>query len=201
VATSRDAWRAFVEDPRLLPILDNGARSLARAWTNDRKYPHSYPINTSHVFAQLEQQIRLRSVPNTARGIRLPPPQIPRALAELVTEKTIKAVYENQNVGSYKEALKQAAAAIEESASAWRKILRAIDAAYAIDRFGHEVAPAPRLHFLHRRLLRLAESEMLGGGYWRQNALQNFFNHMCPCGKAHKSDALRKLGQRLARLK
>jgi hypothetical protein len=129
----------------------------------------------------------------------LPPHRIPRALAELVTEKTIKAVYENQNVGSYEEALKKAAAATKESASVWRKILRAIDDAYPIDRLGHEVAPVPRLHFLHRRLLRLAESEMLGGRGWRQNALQDFFNHMCPCGKAHKSDALRKLSGRLTR--
>ena len=119
----------------------------------------------------------------------------------MVNEKTIKAVYENQNVGSYEEALKLTAAATKESASIWRKILRAIDDAYAIDRFGSEMAPVPRLHFLHRHLLRLAESEILGGGGWRQHALQNFFDHMCPCGKAHKQNTLGRLSKRVAQLK
>jgi hypothetical protein len=201
VPTNRDAWRGSVEDPQLLPILDAGAKTLVWAWSIDSKSPRSYPINTAHAFAQLEQQLRLRSVPNRGSDMPLPPSKIPGTVAELVNEKTIKAVYENQNAGSYEEALKQAAAATQESASAWRKILHAIDDAYAIDSFGHEAAPVPRLHFLHRHLLLLAESEILGGGGWRQNALQNFFDHMCPCGKTHKSDALRKLSKRLARLK
>lgn len=201
MTTNRDAWRGSVDDPRLLPILDAGATTLAWAWSIDSKNPQAYPINTSHAFAQLEQQLLDRSVPNTSIDLPRPSFQSPRTLTELVSEKTIKAVYENQNVSSYEAALKQAAAATQESASAWRKILRAIDRAYAIDCFGYEVAPGPRLHFLHRHLLRLAELDILFGGGWRQTPLRDFFNHMCPCGKAHKSDALRKLSKRLARLK
>jgi len=67
--------------------------------------------------------------------------------------------------------------------------------AYVIIYYGLDSAPRPRVHFLHRELLDIVESEHL-----RDLSLEGiveFLDDICPCGKKHKPDAVRKLRKRL----
>ncbi|SRR5713101_846731 len=195
VSKNQHRWKGLLS-PRIQSVFEEGAKGLEWAWKQDKKHPDSYPINTWYLFAQIEEQ--LQNHPKIRKSIKLPPPSPPpQSLTELVDEKIIGVVYEDQNDGSYKDALKQAARAHGAGTSAWRKILRAIDGAYAIDYYGVEFAPKPRVHFLHRNLLTLADSEHLRG--LTLEGILDFFEDMCPCGKTHKSDAVRKLMERRAK--
>ena len=128
------------------------------------------------------------------RGFQTPPPE---TFSELVDDKVIAAVYEDQNDGSYKDALRKAAKPFGEGSKAWRKIMRAMDAAYAVNYFGLEFAPKPRVHFLHRNLLTLVDSPHLRDLTLR--GVVEFIDDLCPCGKRHNLDAIRKLKRRAAR--
>jgi len=189
-------WKDWVDDDRVRDVLGEGAKRLKRAWTLDKKDPGSYPMNTAMIFAEIEEALKGRTGLRT-RSKAPPPPPPSESLAELVDEKVIAAVYEDQNEGSYKNALKQASEGFGKGAKVWRKISRAVDAAYLIQHLGIEFAPKPRVHFLHRNLLSLAESRHLGG--FTLEGVVEFLNDMCPCGKKHNEDAIRKLRKRWAR--
>ena len=127
---------------------------------------------------------------------KVPPlPRTPQRLSDLIQESTIKAAYEDHNETSYEDALKRAAAGLDEGYLAWRKIMRALDVAYTIRQDGLDFAPMPRVQFLHRRLLEIVYSEHLTGMV--QEGIVEFFNDVCPCGGDHKEDALRKLAKRM----
>ena len=64
-----------------------------------------------------------------------------------------EAAYEDQNEGSYEDALIEARGGFGAGYRAMRKITRALDLAYLIIYQGIEQAPKPRVHFLHRSLL------------------------------------------------
>jgi len=164
-------------------------------WKWDLSSPKSYPLNTSYFFATLEEE--LEGKPEKAGPVRLPPPSPPpKSFADLLDDHVIKAMYEEQNDGSYKDALYRAAKDYKQGTRMWRKLLRAADTAYAITYYSLELAPRPRVHFLHRELLSLAakylpDSTLAG--------LVEFFEDMCPCGKTHTVDAIRKLKKRCAK--
>jgi hypothetical protein len=189
-------WKNNLDD-RLLAVFEEAAERVKWAWDIDRKSPKSYPVNTEYAFSEIQQQLRKadsasRVSAQRRTAIKLPPP--PRKFSELVEEKDIKAIYEDQNVGSYQEALREAGS--YRNFRAWKKILRAVDAAYLVP-LGTELAPKPRVHFLHRELLRIADSEPLAG--LTVPGLVGFLDDLCPCGKKHKLDAVRKLQGRFAK--
>lgn len=189
-------WRKWIEDARIRDVLEEAAIHLKLAWDEDQKDPTSYPINTSYLFGQIDEH--LEGEPKVRSGVKLPPPAPPpEKFSELVDDRTVVAVYEDQNDGSYKDALRHAAKGFGEGAKAWRKILRAVDIAYAIDYCGVEFAPKPRVHFLHRNLLALTESKHLSG--LTLEGVVEFFDDICPCGQKHTADAIRKLQKRRAR--
>jgi hypothetical protein len=178
-------------DERLTAVFEDTAGYLKWAWQEDCKHPKSYPVNTAYAFVEIDREI---ADPNRKpKRVKLPRPRIPKTLLELVDERAIKVIYEDQNTGSYEEAIKEAYGF--SGSRAWRKIWRAIDAAYFV-RFGDEHAPKPRVHFLHRRLLELANSEPLTG--LTLVGLLGFLDDLCPCGEKHKPDAIRKLHDRFA---
>src|SRR5262249_18729108 len=107
---------------------------------------------------------------------------------------TIRAVYEQQNDGTYQEALKLAAFVDGKASSAWRKILHAVDAAYLIDRYGDQAAPKPRVQFLHRELLKIAALADLND--LSHQGIVEFLDDLCPCGERHTAEAIRKLRKR-----
>lgn len=197
VRKNQHRWKSWIEDDLARCVLEQAAETLKWAWGIDKNYPKSYPVNTSHVFEQIAEQ--LRHEPGEHKPFKLPPPPPPpQSLFDLVDDKMISAVYEDQNDGSYKDALRRAADF--GGGASWRKILRAVDAAYAIGHYGDEAAPKPRVHFLHRNLLALLESPIVGEKLQdlRLEGIQDFFDDLCPCGTEHTAEAIRKLRKRRA---
>ena len=162
--------------------------------------PKSYPVNTDYAFCEIKRQITDSFRSKSAivkRIVKLPPPPPPpRCLSELVDERTIMTLYEEQNDGSYRDALRQAASGNKKSYLVWRKIWRAVDAAYQVGCYGIELAPLPRVHFLHRNILEIAN--LAGLGIMTHEGMAEFFADTCPCGKEHKCEAIRKLRRRWA---
>jgi hypothetical protein len=193
VSENQHRWKGWIEDDRVRGIFEGVAKGLERAWMLDRKNPTSFPTNTWWLFVQVEEE--LKNEPTKAAGIKVRPPRIPEKLSELIAEPTIKGAYEDHNEGSYEDALKLAAMGYDEGYAAWRKITRALDVAYLTIHYGVDAAPMPRVHFLHRKLFEFAESEHLKG--LNLEGLVEFFDDICPCGKTHKTDALRKLKARI----
>lgn len=181
-------------------MLMDGGEQLAWAWELDMEHPNSYPLNTYHAFHEIKKRIAERrpqnraEMPNTTlqRGIRRTPP--PESFSQLVGEGTIRAVYEEQNGGSYIDALKRARSGGKSATQAFRKILNAVEAAYYIEHGGDDSAPKPRVNFLHRNLLEIADLLLLSE--LTHEGLVEFLDDLCPCGKRHKPDAIRKLRQR-----
>ena len=181
-------------------LLEEGKETLAWAWEIDQKYPKSYPGNTGNVFHDIK--IRLRDVlkpeskrPPSERKRLMPiaPPPPPKSFSELIYDTTIKVVYEDQNADTYRNALQRAA---RGDRSTFRKILNAIYKAYVIDQIGAEAAPPPKIHFLHKNLLEIVK--LSGLDDLTDQGILEFLEDLCPCGKAHQQDAIRKLRKRWA---
>jgi hypothetical protein len=193
-------WKLSVSND-IRAVLEHSAKSLKWAWRTDDKDPKSYPINTHSVFAEIKTQLsevsRAISKIDSQKQKLVPTPRLPTRLSELVAERTIKAVYEEQNKGSYNAALKLAVYQGEKGASAWRKILLAVDAAYRICVYGVESIPRPRVQFLHRKLLEIADAAEVGD--LNHQGIVEFLDDLCPCGDNHKPEAIRKLRKRWTR--
>lgn len=177
--------------------LEGDAETLAWTWNRDMESPKSYPINTDYAFCQIKQRIRNSKLSRPQTEQKLsglpPPPPPPKQFSKLVYEGTICAAYEDQNAGRYIDALKQAALGDH---AAFHKILKAIDRAYLIEHFGLDAAPKPRNHFLHRNLLEIAD--LIGVSDMKHEGILEFLDDLCPCGKMHRPDAIRKLRKRVA---
>jgi hypothetical protein len=174
-------------------LLEEGAETLKWAWGLDQQDPKSYPQNTGIAFHQIKGQIGKGERPSAKRKrFRLcNPPPPPKSFTELINDITVKVVYEDQNAGSYKDALKRAA---RGDHSTFRKIVRAIEKVYVIDRAGVEAAPPPRINFLHKNLLEIAK--LSGLNDLTDEGILEFLEDLCPCGKVHRPDALRKFRKR-----
>jgi hypothetical protein len=187
-------WKNSVSD-QIQHHLENAAKELKESWSIDSGDPRLYPFMTQIVLDELRDRIRSRP-----RSTKLPtvPERQPETgtLMDLFKEKAVKTVYENQNIGSYKDAIRKASVGGKKGLAVWRKILRSIDQAYLIEIHGPEVAPMPRVRFLHRELLDIMK--LLKIDDITREGFAEFFDDMCPCGKIHKADTIRKLGQRVA---
>ena len=196
VAKNQHRWRKC-PPPEITKVLNKYAKSLSWAWDHDRKYPKDFPINTWWVFVQLEDQLKDDGKPKPKA--RLPKPTVPKTFAEFIPENTLKAAYEDHYEGSFNDALKLAGKGFNEGYRAWRKIQHALKITYLICYQAIDSAPMPRVHFLHRRLLLISECEHLHG--LTKEALVDFFDDLCPCGKSHSAEAIRKLRKRTPNLK
>jgi hypothetical protein len=195
VSRNQHRWKQSL-DGCIRAVLEKAGPRLKWAWKVDMEYPKSYPANTDYAFGEIKAQIRecqLQGRIEVKKGTgRLPPPPPPpECFSELIDDKTVRAVYEDQNVGSYKNALELAA---KRDGSVFRKILNAVNTAYMIEYYGIELAPKPRVHFLHRNLLEIADLGQLSD--LTHEGIAEFLDDLCPCGKTHKSDAIRKLRKR-----
>ena len=191
-------WKLWVSDHARC-VLEELAQRLKWAWQTDKKYPKSYPLNTDYAFAEVHSQLSEGSQDGSKiiqpQTVELPcPPSPPKRLSELVQERTIKAVYEQQNDGSYEDALKLAASGERKGSIAWRKILHAVNAAYLIHSYGDEFIPTPRVQFLHRSLLKV--SEEVGMNDQTHEGIVEFLDDLCPCGVRHEPETIRKLRKR-----
>lgn len=60
-----------------------------------------------------------------------------------------------------------------------------------------EFIPKPKVNFLHRELLAIAESLKLNE--LTTEGLAEFLDDLCPCGKTHNGEAIRKLTKRVSK--
>jgi hypothetical protein len=197
VRGNQHRWKQWVSDHACC-VLEKSAQRLKWTWDTDRKYPKSYPLNTDYAFAQIHSELREGSRDRSqseqeTRELPSPAPA-PKRLSDLVHEKTIKAVYEQQNDGRYKDALKLAAYGEPKGSIAWRKILHAVNAAYLIHSYGEEFIPAPRVQFLHRNLLKIADVVEMDDV--THEGIVEFLDDLCPCGEKHEAETIRKLRNR-----
>lgn len=197
MAKNQHRWKKLLSEQARTAFEESAGR-LNRAWAVDKKNRNSYPRYTDREFSRIRHRLGLIS--RVSPGVEqhaeeLPsPPVPPTRLSDLLHEKTIKAVFEDQNGGSYEDALRLAIGEDPRSAAAWRKILQAVDAAFRTRYYGDEFIPRPRVQFLHRNLLELAAIMEIDDV--KYEALAEFFDDLCPCGERHKEDAVRKLRKR-----
>jgi hypothetical protein len=190
VTNAQQRWKKWLDEGSIT-ILENFAADVKLAWKTDSAHPGSYPEQTAEVFYDTISELRGKKIVQKKRR-RLPPPPSPaKRFAELFDEWTLRAVYEDNHVDSYDAALK-AADAGRDAGKAFHKLMKAAETAYDI-RMGAGT-PAPRNSFLHRKLLDLAK--VLDLDKHRNTALAEFFDDLCPCGKTHKAEAIRKLRKR-----
>lgn len=64
--------------------------------------------------------------------------------------------------------------------------------AYMIAAYGIDL-PRPKVHVLHRGLLEIAEQLIID----EADGIVEFLDDVCPCGKTHSHEALRKLLDRV----
>jgi hypothetical protein len=197
VSKNRHRWKDWIDDRRVREVLKDASEGLAWAWKLDKKSPDTFPVNTWYQFVQIEEL--LENKPIVRAGITLPPPPPPpRKLSDLLDDPTIKSAYEDQNEGSYEDALIEARGGFDKGYRAMRKIVRALSVAYVTAYHGLEHAPRPRVHFLHRGLLGIVDSPHLRD--LTPEGIVEFFDDVCPCGTKHLPDAIRKLRKRRERV-
>lgn len=113
---------------------------------------------------------------------------------ELVPESLVKSVWEDQHAGRFEWAIRQASGAdLDDPHQCWKvfqKILRAIEAAYYVERWGLELLPRPKINFLHRELLEIANAAGLSD--LNERGLAEFLDDLCPCGLKSHREAFRK---------
>jgi hypothetical protein len=114
----------------------------------------------------------------------------------LLDEKIMRAIYEDQHSDNYDAAIRLASSKQRGATKAFPKLLQAAEAAYLVDTFGLHVMRPPRIHFLHRGFLDIAE--LLGVDDLTNRGLEEFFEDLCPCKKKHNAEAIRKLRKRKA---
>ncbi len=198
VHQNRHRWKEWLGE-NMIGVLDDAVARLRWAWDQDLKHPKSYPVNTSYAFGEIGQWVR--ETQSDSAGERktgkVPRFRPPRRFSDLVDDRTLKALYEEQNSGSYFEALKCAASADKSAHFVFHKILKLVEPAYVIGHFGDGLAPKPRVHFLHRNLLEIAD--LIHLSVLTHKGIIEFLDDLCPCGKVHRTDAIRKLRKRFPR--
>ena len=111
VGNNQHRWKSSLGED-ICGVLDDAAARLAWAWKADMKYPRSFPMNTSYAFDEIDEWIKecqrggepkveLKGLPN-------PRSRTPKRFSDLVDDRLIRAVFEDQNVGSYSDALRLA---------------------------------------------------------------------------------------------
>ena len=197
----RHAWAGWVESAEVRKLLWQSAERLEVAWKRDQKYPKSYPLNTSYVLAEIRQSVTRHMGARSTKF--LPLPKTPKSLAELIPEKTVKAIWEENHRGTFEEAIAQAATAdYKGSKKSWKifqGIIRAIESAYLVDYWGLEFMAMPKVNILHKGLDEIAKAA--GIGDQTEKGFAEYLDDLCPCGVKKHREAVRKLSSRSTRMR
>jgi hypothetical protein len=193
-------WKKLAESPEAVALLLEAKKRLRSAWISDQKDSKGYPIDTSYVLAQIQANLL---APNLRKRVRLQILKEPTTLAELIPEKLIKAIWEDHHSGTYRDALRKAALFdFREHDMSWKifqSIVRAMETAYLVNFFGHELLPKPKVNILHRGLSQIAS--MIGLKGQTVEGFAEFIDDLCPCGRGHNKEAIRKLWSRTPRIR
>ncbi len=196
VINDQHRWKQSL-DERSVRILEELAGELRLAWAADSETPKSYPFATDESFWRSRLRV-VNKAPVRRKPGRLPQiPPPPKRFADLFEEKAIKAVYENQYSDSYKQAIKLVASGERGAPKALHKLLKAAEFSFLFGVYGDSFMPVPKVQFLHRQLLDTATLLRLDA--LTNKGLEEFFEDVCPCGKKHNAETIRKLRKRKAR--
>ena len=163
-----------------------------------KKKLQTYPVNTSFALAEIQDALKKYSKPGTARPLRLRTPKTPKCLAELISERTVRAIWEENHSGRFEDAIMRAApTSYEDVAKSWKvfqQIIRAMEAAYRVKYWGLEFLAKPKANILHKGLDEIAKAAGLED--LTERGFAEFLDDLCPCGVRNHREAIRKLSRR-----
>lgn len=186
----------MVEPREAVARLWEAKKKLKDAWGWDLQDPKGYPINTSYALSQARASLTLRV--RTRRVKILGRLKKPRKLADLVPEKLIKTIWEEQNRGTYLDALRRASVIdIKKHQESWKVfqgIVRATETAFLVNFLGNVVLSKPKVSILHRGLNKIARDVGLQG--LTRSGFAEFLDDLCTCEITNHEGAVRKLWRR-----
>jgi len=158
-------------------------------------------MNTALALAKIQDALKNRSKRSVARPI--PAPQTPRRLAELISEKLVKAIWEDNHSSRFEDAIMRAAPkSFEDLHKSWKvfqQIIRATEAAYRVNYWGMEFLAKPKANILHKGLDEIAK--IAGLKDLTEKGFAEFLDDLCPCGLKNHREAIRKLSRRSAQVR
>jgi hypothetical protein len=191
-------WERWVESDSIRELLWDAKDWLRTAWSRDQKYPKAYPVNTSYALSQTQDSLSRRPPKKGNARVLIAEPKAPKSLAELIPESLVRAIWQEHHSGSFNSAIEKAAGfgcgPNEVSWKIFSKILRTMEIAYNVSRFGDDLLPKPKISILHRGLERIAVAAGLGDQ--AEEGFAEFLDDLCPCGLKRHRDAIRKLRSR-----
>jgi hypothetical protein len=200
---SRHAWAEWVESPEVRHLLWQGRETLKKTWEWDQKSPKSYPMNTYIALAELRDRVASPLSSPPATNISLPKPRIPRTLWQLISQGTVRNIWEDSHSGSFEQAIARATPTIhsehQKSWKVFKGIVRAIETAYLVDYFGWELLPKPKVNILHKGLNEIAKAAGIGDQH--EKGFAEFLDDLCPCGLKKHREAVRKGSSRSTRMR
>jgi hypothetical protein len=199
---SRHAWAEWVESEEVRHLLWKSKDWLKQAWKYDQEDPKSYPINTYLALVEIESSLKNPQGPRPRTRLSTKV-KIPRTLWELISERTVKAIWEDNHSGSFEEAIAQATPThydeVRKSQKVFKAIVRAIETAYVVDYVSWELLLRPKVNILHRGLNEIAKAA--GVGDQTEAGFAEFLDDLCPCGLKNHREAVRKLSSRSTRMR
>jgi hypothetical protein len=130
--------------------------------------------------------------------VLLTEPKAPKNLGELIPEALVQTIWEEHHTSSLNVAIEKAAGfGCEPNEVSWKifsQILRTMEIAYNVSRFGDDLLPKPNISILHKGLERIARAADLGEQ--DEQGFAGFLDDLCPCGLKRHREAVRKLRSR-----
>jgi hypothetical protein len=190
-------WEGWIEsDAR--QILLNAKEPLRTAWEQDQKCPTTYPVNTTSALLKILDSL-LGQPLKTNEKTPLPEPKVPKSLAELIPEDLVRTIWREHHNGSLNTAIAKAAGfgcgQNEESEKIFSQIIKTMENAYKVTRFGTDLLPKPKTSILHRGLEKIARAAMSEDDL-DENWFAELLDYLCPCGLGRHREAVRKLQSR-----
>jgi hypothetical protein len=188
------AWERLAELDGTLAILWKAKETLRAAWEMDLRFRKTYPINTSHALTQIRESLLNRGHQKKKR-VRMKKPKTPNTLAELIPEKLVRAIWDENHAGSLKGAIARASGfgdiPDKQSWKAFLQISRTMEIAYKVNRFGHVQLRTPKVAILHSGLDRITKAAGQTGQ--SDQGFTEFLNDLCPCGLKQHRGAVGKM--------
>jgi hypothetical protein len=191
-------WVGWIESDANRQILLNAKDPLRIAWEQDQAHRRTYPINTSYALFQILDSLSWRSR-KTDKKASLPEPKTPKSLAELIPEELVRAIWEEHHNGSLNAAIGKAAGLgcgqYEMSGKVFSQILKTMEIAYSVNRFGTDLLPRPKTNILHRGLQTIAKAAISEDDL-DEKWFSELLDYLCPCPLKRHREAVRKLQSR-----
>lgn len=179
---------------RNIKLLLELKNQIRQAWDWDDQGTKSFPMNSAHLFYEIETRLNGRrpSIRRKGKGIVV---KTPTQLRDILPERTVQQVHEYLHEEPFKEALAELRS--DARSQAYERIRNTILNALRVEDIGYEVLPKPRGNWLHRQLLGVLAAA--APGKFSDSDMAKLFDYFCPCSTKHNREAIKKFRWRLAR--